>query len=83
MGQSQPLIEEKLVWKSETPLTAGQLQGKRDTFWETSPLYDGRQEIWDALKAAATAAEEEDYDLAQAILTGANISLPKGMHERE
>lgn len=78
LGQSQPLIHRVIIWESETPLTSGQLQGKRDTFWETAPLYEGRKEIWDALKAAAEAAEEEDYDLAQAILTGANISLPKG-----
>lgn len=78
MGHSKPLIQERLVWESEAPLTRGQLQGKRDTFWETAPLYEGRKEIWDALKAAIEAAEEGDYDLAQAILTGANISLPKG-----
>lgn len=81
MGQSQPLIHEPLVWKSQIALTMGQLQGKRDTFWETSPLYEGRREIWDALKAAIEAAEEDDYDLAQAILTGANISLPRGRLE--
>lgn len=56
----------------------GQLQGKRDTFWDTAPMYDGRREIWDALKAAVEAAEQEDYDLAQAILDGANITLPTG-----
>ena len=41
-------------------------------------MYDGRREIWDALKAACEATDEEDYDLAQAILEGANISLPRG-----
>jgi hypothetical protein len=30
------------------------------------------------LKAAVEAAEDEDYDLAQAILTGASITLPNG-----
>lgn len=78
MGQAQPLIHKSLVWKSDVPLTPGQLQGKRDTFWETSRFYEGRKEIWDALKAAIEAAEEGDYELADAILTGANISLPKG-----
>ena len=78
LGQDQPLIHGPVIWVSETPLTEGQLRGKRDTFWETAPAYDGRKEIWDALKVAAEAAEEEDYDLAQAILTGANISLPTG-----
>ena len=78
IGQSQPLLREPVVWTSDVPLTEGQLEGKRDTFWETEPTYEGRKEIWDALKAAVEAAEQEDYDLAQAILSGANISLPTG-----
>ena len=39
----------------------------------------GRKEIWDALKAAAFAAETSDFALAQAIIDGANISLPNGL----
>jgi hypothetical protein len=39
----------------------------------------GRKEIWDALKAAAFAAETNDFALAQAIIDGANISLPNGL----
>ena len=78
IGQSQPLLREPVVWTSDVPLTEGQLEGKRDTFWETEPTYEGRKEIWDALRAAVEAAEQEDYDLAQAILSGANISLPTG-----
>lgn len=80
LGLDQPLLPEPVVWKTEVPITAGQLRGRRDTFWETAPVYDGRREIWDALKAAAEAAEEEDYELAQAILSGANITLPRGAH---
>lgn len=60
------------------PITERQLKIKRDTFWETAPAYDGRCEIWDALKAACAAAEEDDYSLAQAIIDGANITLPTG-----
>lgn len=41
-------------------------------------FYFYRREIWDALKAAATAFEGEDYDLAQAIIDGASITLPNG-----
>ena len=78
IGQNQPLSQEPVIWTAEIPVTDGQLRGKRDTFWETAPVYDGRREIWDALKAAAEAAEDGDYDLAQAILNGANISLPTG-----
>ena len=78
LGQAQPLRQEQEIWTAEVPLTEGALQGKRDTFWETAPMYDGRREIWDALKAACEATDEEDYDLAQAILEGANVSLPRG-----
>lgn len=78
IGQNQPLQTSPEVWKTEVPWTEGQLRGKRDTFWETAPAYDGRKEIWDALKAACEAVDEEDYGLAQAILDGANISLPTG-----
>ena len=80
LGQAQPLVQEPVVWTADVPLTTGQLRGRRDTFWDTAPMYDGRREIWDALRAAVEAAEQEDYDLAQAILSGANITLPTGTH---
>ena len=57
-------------------MTNEQLKGKRDEFWETSPAYEGRREIWDALKAAC---ETDDVSLAQAIVDGANITLPTGI----
>ena len=79
LGQGEPLIHESVVWTADMPLTMGQLQGRRDTFWDTAPMYDGRREIWDALKAAVDAAEKEDYELAQAILSGASITLPTGV----
>lgn len=60
------------------PLTEGQLRSKRDEFWDTAPAFDGRKEIWDALRAAAVAAEAKDYELAQAILDGASVSVPNG-----
>ena len=50
-------------------------EAKRDEFWETAPAFEGRKEIWDALRAAA---ETEDHTLAQAIVDGANITLPTG-----
>ncbi|RWS30716.1 ubiquitin domain-containing protein 2-like protein [Leptotrombidium deliense] len=78
LGKNQPLKQEKPKWKSDVPLTEGQLRSKRDEFWETAPAFEGRKEIWDALKAAAYASESNDYDLAQAILDGALISLPNG-----
>lgn len=60
------------------PLTEGQLRSKRDEFWETSPAFDGQRVIWDALRAATVAAESLDFGLAQAILDGANVSVPNG-----
>ncbi|CAG0917378.1 unnamed protein product, partial [Notodromas monacha] len=76
--QKSRLSTEKIRWKSDVPLTFGQLVSKRDEFWDTAPVFEGRKEIWDALRAAASAFEAEDFDLAQAILDGANIMLPTG-----
>ena len=69
---------EKLKWKSDIPLTTFHISNKRDEFWDTAPAFEGRQEIWDALKAAVEATEKNDYELAQAIIDGANIILPTG-----
>ncbi|CAO2642476.1 Ubiquitin domain-containing protein 2 [Lemmus lemmus] len=46
-------------------MTDGQLRSKRDEFWDTAPAFEGRKEIWDALKAAAHAFESNDHELAQ------------------
>lgn len=59
-------------------MTEGQLRSKRDEFWDTAPAFEGRKEIWDALKAAAVALECNDHELAQAIVDGASITLPLG-----
>ncbi len=76
----EPLKKDKPKWKSEYPMTEGQLRSKRDEFWDTAPAFDGRKEIWDALKAAAVAIECNDHELAQAIVDGASITLPHGKH---
>nr|XP_008508047.1 PREDICTED: ubiquitin domain-containing protein 2 [Equus przewalskii] len=78
LGRNQPLKKEKPKWKSDYPMTDGQLRSKRDEFWDTAPAFEGRKEIWDALKAAAHAFESNDHELAQAIIDGANITLPHG-----
>ena len=78
IGRNQPLRPEKPKWKSDVPLTEGQLRSKRDEFWDTAPAFEGRKEIWDALKAAAYALETGDHTLAQAIIDGASITLPHG-----
>ncbi|KAM3862952.1 ubiquitin domain-containing protein 1-like [Diretmus argenteus] len=77
-ARNEPLKKERPKWKSEYPMTEGQLRSKRDEFWDTAPAFDGRKEIWDALRAAALAAECNDLELAQAIVDGACITLPHG-----
>ena len=77
--KNRPLRHEKIRWKSDVPLTEGQLKSKRDEFWDTAPAFEGKQEIWNALKAAVEATEQNnDYDLAQAILDGAGVFMPNG-----
>ncbi|CAO2582755.1 Ubiquitin domain-containing protein 2 [Lemmus lemmus] len=76
LGRKQPLKKEKPKWKSDYSMTDGQLHSKRDQFWDTAPAFEGRKEIGDALKAAAHAFESNDHELAQAIIDGANITLP-------
>ncbi|XP_051946400.1 ubiquitin domain-containing protein 1-like isoform X1 [Xyrauchen texanus] len=77
-GRNEPLKKDKPKWKSDYPMTEGQLRSKRDEFWDTAPAFDGRKEIWDALKAAAVAMECNDHELAQAIVDGASITMPHG-----
>ncbi|KAG5844254.1 hypothetical protein ANANG_G00160430 [Anguilla anguilla] len=76
LGRNHSLKRDKPKWKSDYPMTDGQLRSKRDEFWDTAPAFEGRKEIWDALKAAAHAFESNDHELAQAILDGASITLP-------
>lgn len=78
VGRNQPLKSDRPSWTSDIPLTEGQLRSKRDEFWETAPAFEGRKEIWEALRAAA---ETEDPLLAQAIVDGANITLPTGLKQ--
>jgi hypothetical protein len=66
--KNRPLRHEKIRWKSDIPLTEGQLKSKRDEFWDTAPAFEGKAEIWAALKAATEATElqpEPDCQLAQ------------------
>ncbi|VDM03914.1 unnamed protein product [Schistocephalus solidus] len=79
IGKNQPLKRGPLRWCSSQPIFPSQLQQKRDEFWDTAPAFEGRQEIWDALRSAADAAERGDHELAQAIVDSANIILPTGM----
>jgi hypothetical protein len=62
-------------WKSDKPMTKEDVNKRREEFWLTSPNYDGRQEIWQALKDIC---ESEELELAQAIADSAGISIPTG-----
>ncbi|TPP56763.1 Ubiquitin domain-containing protein 2, partial [Fasciola gigantica] len=78
VGKNKPLRPVSVRWCSQFPLTSSQLQRKRDEFWETAPAFDGRVEIWNALKVAVEFLERNDIEMAQAIVDGADIILPTG-----
>jgi len=62
-------------WESESPMTKEDVNKRREEFWITSPNYDGRQEIWQALKAVC---ETDSLEMAQAIIESAGIKVPTG-----
>ena len=39
--KNKPLKPDKMRWKSDIPLTDGQLMSKRDEFWDTAPAFEG------------------------------------------
>ncbi|UJR26695.1 hypothetical protein I4U23_008011 [Adineta vaga] len=80
VGRNKPLNRSACHprWKSDIPITENQLRRKREEYWDTAPAFDGRKEIWDALRGACYAIEQNDIDLAQSIINCANISLPHG-----
>ncbi|CAG8513818.1 12768_t:CDS:2 [Ambispora leptoticha] len=74
-GGNKPFTKKGVTWTSETPIRQRQLKVQRDAFWDTAPSYEGRLEIWQALRCAC---ESEDLTLAQAIIDSANITIPTG-----
>lgn len=42
-------------------MTEDQLNEKRQIFWETAPAYEGKKDVWDALRGAAQAAESKVF----------------------
>ncbi|CAH8572741.1 unnamed protein product [Schistosoma margrebowiei] len=76
--KNRPLKRISPRWRSTFPISLSQLQRKRDEFWDTAPAAEGRVEIWNALKVVADFFQKQDYDMAQAILDGACITLPSG-----
>lgn len=76
-GENQ-ISEELPRWTSEPAMTSGALISKRDEFWETAPSYEGKKEVWEALRSAAEALERGDVEQAQLMIDSANIKLPNG-----
>ncbi|KAJ2961382.1 hypothetical protein NQZ79_g3407 [Umbelopsis isabellina] len=72
---NKPFKRKGIKWTANPPITEDQLQQQRDTFWDTAPSYEGRPEIWQALRAAT---DEMDLSLAQSILDAAGITMPTG-----
>ena len=68
---NRKLCRKAPVWTSDRPMTRGQLLSKRDEFWDTAPAFNGRPEIWQALRAAA---ECEDSETAQAIMSAVDVT---------
>jgi len=56
------------------------LLAKRDEFWDTAPAYEGRKEIWQALKASVENITQKspNYEMAQIIIDSAGIITPYG-----
>lgn len=74
---NKQLCRKPPVWSSERPMTKGQLLSKRDEFWDTAPAFGNIscRPIWDALRHAA---ECEDAETAQAIMSAIDVTLPHG-----
>ncbi|PWA98264.1 ubiquitin domain-containing protein 1 [Artemisia annua] len=59
-------------WRQQEPaMTRDQLNAMQDEFWNTLPIYGGRQEIWDTLRQAA----ESELHIAQSIIDSHGIVL--------
>ncbi|CAG8536793.1 6083_t:CDS:2 [Paraglomus occultum] len=74
-GGNKPFTKKGLTWEADSSITIRQLKNQRDAFWDTAPSYEGRLEIWQALRYAC---ESEDLVFAQAILDSVNVTIPTG-----
>ena len=78
IGGNRPLRKEQMFWTSDGPINEAQLLQMRQEFWDTSPSFEGKKEVWEALRGACEAVEQGDYELAQAIIDGVGVTLPNG-----
>ncbi|PVU92102.1 hypothetical protein BB561_004039 [Smittium simulii] len=66
-------LNKDLVWLSEAPVNKAQTLSDRAAFWETADVYSGKKLIWDTLKSAL---EAEDEEFAKLLISSANIIVP-------
>ncbi|KAJ2840644.1 hypothetical protein FBU31_000243 [Coemansia sp. 'formosensis'] len=62
-------------WRAERETTMAELMRQREEFWDTAAVYEGRAEIWQALRLAC---ESDDPQLALAILQSVGVTVPTG-----
>ena len=55
------------------------MRSKRDEFWDTAPAFEGKTEIWAALKAAVDAATREDQVWGRCLVGFLQNSLGVGV----
>lgn len=65
----------KPKWTSELPMTPEQLEVQKEGFWETAPTYEGKPEIWDALRRIC---EAPSLSQAQTIAKSIPLNFPTG-----
>ncbi|KAI3383152.1 hypothetical protein SNEBB_005894 [Seison nebaliae] len=76
--KNKKLKKRPLRWIASTENLQCYWEKKQTEFWETAPVFDGREEIWLALQSAVGCIKNNDYTLAQAIIDGAGITTPNG-----
>ncbi|RKP06300.1 hypothetical protein THASP1DRAFT_31879 [Thamnocephalis sphaerospora] len=75
-GAGRPLLPDRPVWTSDTPMTTEALEQQRAAFWDTAPSYEGQLEVWQALRHVCDPTV--DVATAQVILDSAGVVLPSG-----
>ena len=64
-------------WTSPAPLTAPDLDRRRQAFWDTSSAQGGHPQMWQNLRLVCEALLVGDMDLANTILESTGCALPQ------
>ncbi|KAJ9051223.1 Ubiquitin domain-containing protein 1 [Entomophthora muscae] len=62
-------------WASDEPMTLEQLQSQRDAFWDTAPAYEGKPEVWEALRRLCECSSLSE---ARAVAEAVPLNFPTG-----